>query len=74
VMYARHVEHLLPFADVLFAATSTPAVVVHDASFKADAVVCDVSRPRNISPRIVQARPDVTVLDGGLVRIPADWI
>ena len=34
------------------------------------AVVCDVSRPRDVSQHVVQARDDVLVIDGGLVQVP----
>ena len=34
------------------------------------AVVCDLSRPRNISRETVKDRPDVLVIDGGLISLP----
>jgi fatty aldehyde-generating acyl-ACP reductase len=35
-----------------------------------DAMVCDVSRPFNIAPDLGKERPDVRLVDGGLVRAP----
>ena len=33
-------------------------------------MVCDVSRPFNITPNLREDRPDLRVVDGGLVRAP----
>jgi predicted amino acid dehydrogenase len=34
------------------------------------ALVCDVSRPFNIPPDLIAARPDLRLVSGGLVRAP----
>lgn len=36
------------------------------------AVVCDVARPRDVSVRVSQKRPDVLVIEGGVVAVPGD--
>jgi predicted amino acid dehydrogenase len=33
-------------------------------------VVCDISRPPNVSADVEQTRPDVLVIDGGVVELP----
>jgi predicted amino acid dehydrogenase len=33
-------------------------------------VLCDISRPSNVSPVLRAARPDVLVLDAGIVELP----
>jgi fatty aldehyde-generating acyl-ACP reductase len=33
-------------------------------------VICDVARPRDVSTRVSAARPDVLVIEGGMVEIP----
>ncbi|HZH97861.1 MAG TPA: hypothetical protein VEX38_02725, partial [Fimbriimonadaceae bacterium] len=35
-------------------------------------VVCDVARPRDVSVRVAKERPDVLVLEGGVVSVPGD--
>ena len=35
-----------------------------------NAVVLDGTQPRNTSPKLTAARPDVTVIDGGIISIP----
>ena len=70
IMFASHPEHILPFADVVLAATSTPDKVIDERFLKEKAVVCDVSRPRNLGPGVHERRPDVMAFDGGLVEVP----
>ena len=36
------------------------------------AIVCDGSRPRNVSEESALARPDILVLDGGVVKPPGE--
>jgi len=35
-------------------------------------VVCDVARPRDVSVRVAKERPDVLVIEGGVVSVPGD--
>ncbi len=37
---------------------------------RSGAVVCDVARPADVDPRILEERNDVLVLEGGLVQLP----
>jgi predicted amino acid dehydrogenase len=37
---------------------------------KFGAVVCDVARPADVSMEVKEARPDVLVIDGGVVAVP----
>jgi predicted amino acid dehydrogenase len=39
-----------------------------------DAIVCDVSRPFNITSDLAQQRPDVRIVRGGLVQAPHDYM
>jgi predicted amino acid dehydrogenase len=57
-------------AQLVVTATSATGTVVGPADLRPGAVVCDVSRPANISPEVAQARPDVLVLDGGVIAVP----
>lgn len=56
--------------DIVLTATSCPEPLVPGAALRHGAIVCDLSRPRNLSPRLAEIRPDVLVLDGGLVAVP----
>ncbi|AYJ50970.1 aminotransferase class III-fold pyridoxal phosphate-dependent enzyme [Rhodococcus sp. P1Y] len=58
-------------ADIVIAATSAPHSLIDAADLAADAIVCDVAQPPNIPHDVERIRPDVTVFDGGIVRLPA---
>ncbi|MDB5956953.1 MAG: aminotransferase class-III [Ramlibacter sp.] len=57
-------------ADVIVAATSFPGQLFNPDLMARNAVICDVSRPRSIGESILQRRPDVLVIDGGIVALP----
>ena len=60
--------HLLSFADLVFTATNAPLPLFDLAHTKPFSIVCDLSRPRNVRELDAQQRPDVQLIDGGLVR------
>jgi predicted amino acid dehydrogenase len=57
-------------ADVLVTVTSADTAVIYPEHLKPGSVVCDVSRPRDVSVRVAQDRPDVLVIEGGVVEVP----
>ncbi|HXH61811.1 MAG TPA: hypothetical protein VNI20_10695 [Fimbriimonadaceae bacterium] len=59
-------------ADVVVTVTSADTAIIFPEHLKAGSVVCDVSRPRDVSVRVVQDRPDVLVIEGGVVEVPGD--
>lgn len=59
-------------ADILIISTNTPGTIIDVAKVKPGAVACDISRPRNIAEESTLLRPDVLVLDGGVVRPPGN--
>lgn len=61
---------LLPQADVIVTATSATTSLVTPDNVKSGAVVCDLSRPANVSVAMREARPDVLVIDGGVIEVP----
>lgn len=54
-------------ADIVVLMTSAADAVLTPEHLKLGAVVVDDTQPRNTSPRLAKERPDVLVLDGGLV-------
>mgnify|MGYP001190138730 CR=1 FL=1 len=63
-------DAMLPQADVVVTATSSTAHLVTPGNVKFGAVVCDLSRPPNVSREVRDARPDVLVIDGGVIEVP----
>ena len=60
----------LPQADLILAATSSTEALITPCLVKPGAVICDMSRPGNVSPDVLQERPDVLVIDGGVIELP----
>jgi acetylornithine/succinyldiaminopimelate/putrescine aminotransferase/acyl-coenzyme A synthetase/AMP-(fatty) acid ligase/predicted amino acid dehydrogenase len=60
----------VPDCDVLVSATSSTEPLLIPTMLKPGAVICDLSRPSNTSPHVIAERPDVLVLDGGVVEVP----
>ncbi len=57
-------------ADAVVTVTSAGGAIVEPRHLKPGAVVCDVSRPRDVSVRVARERPDVLVIEGGVVKVP----
>lgn len=57
-------------ADVVVTVTSAGNPVIMPDHLRPGAVVCDVARPRDVSAMVSRERPDVLVIEGGLVQVP----
>jgi predicted amino acid dehydrogenase len=58
-------------ARLVVTATSATGTMVGPDDLQPHAVVCDVSRPANVSRQVMVERPDVLVIDGGIIAVPA---
>lgn len=74
VTVTSDIDHYLPDADVVFAATSAVQSFISAQHLRKRAIVCDVSRPFNLSAQIEEQRPDVRIIKGGVVRVPEGCI
>jgi len=72
VSCSRDVNSALKKADVVITVTSAVDAVIYPESLKSGSVVCDVARPRDVSPLVAKARPDVLVIEGGVVSVPGN--
>lgn len=57
-------------ADVVVLLTASTRTLLSSEHLKPGAIVLDDTQPRNTSPRLLQERPDVLIVDGGLVSVP----
>lgn len=57
-------------AQVILTMTSSLHAVVEPEYLQPGSVICDIARPRDVSMKIASARPDVLVIDGGMVEVP----
>jgi len=62
----------LAAADIVIAVTSSIDFVVDPLILKPGAIVCDVSRPRDVSEEVARKRDDILVVDGGVVDVPGE--
>jgi predicted amino acid dehydrogenase len=59
-------------ADAVVTVSSAGKDLIFPDHLKPGAVVCDVARPRDVSARVALERPDVLVIEGGVVKVPGD--
>ncbi|HWA84427.1 MAG TPA: hypothetical protein VG820_13380 [Fimbriimonadaceae bacterium] len=59
-------------ADAIVAVSSAAKELILPEHLRPGAVVCDVARPRDVSARVSKERPDVLVIEGGVVRVPGN--
>ncbi|WP_420595736.1 semialdehyde dehydrogenase [Deinococcus sp.] len=57
-------------ADLVVLLTSSSEALLGSQHLKAGAIVLDDTQPRNTDPALLTERPDVMIIDGGLVEIP----
>lgn len=70
VIYTVELGKYLPLADIVITATSQVNSLIQPEMLKFGAIVCDVARPQDVSAEVKEARPDVLVIDGGVVAVP----
>jgi acetylornithine/succinyldiaminopimelate/putrescine aminotransferase/predicted amino acid dehydrogenase len=70
IIYTVEIGKYLPLADVVITATSQVNSLIQPEMLKFGAVVCDVARPADVSTEVKEARPDVLVIDGGVMAVP----
>ncbi len=58
-------------ADLVVLLTASADAVLGPEHLAPGAVVLDATQPRNTDPSLLTARPDVTVVDGGVLDIPS---
>ena len=63
-------DRSLPQADLVFVATSSTETFIQPHMLRSGSVVCDLSRPGNTSYQSRDERPDVLMIDGGIVAFP----
>ncbi|MBP6473096.1 MAG: shikimate dehydrogenase, partial [Chloroflexi bacterium] len=57
-------------AHLIITVTSAIDTIIEPGHLRQGAVVCDVARPRDVSVQVASQRPDVLVIEGGMVEIP----
>ncbi|TYO94638.1 shikimate dehydrogenase [Desulfallas thermosapovorans] len=66
------IKHALKNAQIVITVTSAVDTIIGPEDLMPGAVVCDVSRPRNVSKQVAEKRRDVLVIEGGVVNVPGE--
>ncbi|HHX23543.1 MAG: saccharopine dehydrogenase NADP-binding domain-containing protein [Tepidanaerobacteraceae bacterium] len=72
VKITSNVNNAVRKADVIITVTSSMDAIIEAEDLKSGAVVCDVSRPRDVSREVAEKRDDVLIIEGGVVEVPGD--
>jgi hypothetical protein len=64
------IAHALPQARIILTATSSVEDLINPLWVAKGAIICDISKPPNVRPALRQLRPDVLIIDGGVVAVP----
>ncbi|RMG89438.1 MAG: shikimate dehydrogenase [Chloroflexi bacterium] len=59
-------------AHLIITVTSAIEQIIQPQHLQRGAVICDVARPRDVSRQVAQERPDVLVIEGGMVEVPGN--
>jgi predicted amino acid dehydrogenase len=69
VRFSTDLTETVGHSDLVFLATSSPEPLLQSEMVRPGTVVCDLSRPANVSEELFR-RDDVLVIDGGIVAVP----
>jgi predicted amino acid dehydrogenase len=57
-------------ADIIVVASSATESLIKESHLKKGAIVYDITQPRNVSSDLLRNRPDVKIIDGGIIDTP----
>ena len=57
-------------ARLIMTMTSDQKTIIFPEHLQPGAVICDIAMPHDVSPRVLEERDDVLVIDGGIVDVP----
>lgn len=70
LVFTTDLAMALPRAQVVITATSSVEDLIKPALVAPGAIICDISKPPNVGKAMLGQRPDVLVIDGGIVAAP----
>lgn len=71
IITTNNISEATKVSDVIIFATSTPSELVSINDIKHNSIVCDISMPHNVSKEIIEKRNDLTIIEGGVIRLPS---
>lgn len=70
VVVASDLALWLPRLEAVLSATSNGSAFIDPAALHHNAIICDCAQPPDIGRSSLPQRPDVTVIEGGLIHLP----
>ncbi len=70
VQITSDIKQALLQGQIVLTVTSAVDTLIGSQDLLPGAIVCDVSRPRNVSIQVARERNDVLVLEGGVMEVP----
>jgi predicted amino acid dehydrogenase len=70
ISYTTDVRAAVPRGRLVLTATTSTKEIVEPADLAPGAVVCELSLPHDVARRVGSERPDVLVVEGGVLRVP----
>ncbi len=72
VMVTGSVAEAVAEAEIVIAVAAAQEAIVEPKHLRPGSVFCDVARPRTLSGVVQRERPDVLVIDGGVIQVPGE--
>lgn len=72
IMTSDNLKDAIKSSDISIMSTSTPEPLIDVDELEPGSILCDISRPRNVSQKRVGFRKDILVIDGGIVKPPGN--
>jgi acetylornithine/succinyldiaminopimelate/putrescine aminotransferase/predicted amino acid dehydrogenase len=70
IIVTTDIDHHLPTAGIVLAATNAVTPFITGRHLGRGTLVCDISRPLSIMADLQHSRPDLVLVNGGLMRAP----
>lgn len=67
-----NINEAIKDADIIITSTSSPGELIDVRLIKPGAIICDISRPKNISEESLTNREDILLIEGGIVKPPGN--
>lgn len=72
ILTSDNILDVIKHSDIIVMATTTPEPLIDMEDLEPGTIVCDISRPRNVSMKKGAFRKDVLVIDGGIIKPPGN--
>lgn len=72
ILTSDNLLETIKHSDISIMATSTPEPLIDMEDLEPGTIICDISRPRNVSMKNGKFRKDVLVIDGGIIKPPGN--